>query len=64
MGAAVLGKGALIGKMENLRAEPVWKRGKDLAVRFSYTAGGRDISVAAFFRKTVQGWKLVRVAQV
>lgn len=63
MGAAVLGKGAVIGKVEELKAEPVWKRGKEMVVRFCYVVDGRDVSVITMFFKTTQGWKITKIVQ-
>lgn len=62
-GAAVLGKGAVIGKMEGLQAEPVWGQEKEMEVKFGYTVDGRDVSVLATFYRTGQGWKITRVLQ-
>ena len=61
--AAVLGKGAVIGEVEELKAEPVWKRGKSMLVRFDYKADGRDVSVTATYYKTKQGWKITKIVQ-
>ncbi|MCL6557717.1 MAG: hypothetical protein K6U74_02730 [Firmicutes bacterium] len=63
MGAAVLGKGAVVGKVEGLKAEPAWERGKEMAVRFDYSIDGRSVSVLSTFYRTTQGWKIVKVVQ-
>lgn len=63
MSTAVLGKGAIIGKVEGLNAEPVWARGKEAVIRFEYTVDGRNVSVLAFFYRTAQGWKITKIAQ-
>lgn len=63
MGAAVLGKGAVLGKIEDLRTEPVWKRGKELVLKFRYIVDSRNVSVMAIFFKTEQGWKITKVIQ-
>ncbi|MBE3573775.1 MAG: hypothetical protein IMW95_12655, partial [Moorella humiferrea] len=64
VGAAVLGKGAVIGKVEDLRAESVWERVKIMLVRFSYQVDGRDVSVLAGFFRTKQGWRIVKINQI
>lgn len=63
MSAAALGKGAVIGKVEGLRVEPVWERGKKIVVRFNYNVDGRDVSVMTTLYRTRQGWKVVKIAQ-
>jgi len=63
MSAPVLEKGALIGKAEDLRTEPVWKSGKKLLAKHYYIADGREVSVTAAYFKTKQGWKIVKVIQ-
>lgn len=63
MGAAVLGKGAVIGKVEDLRTEQVWERGKELILRFGYKVDSRNVSVLTAFYRTEQGWKIVKLIQ-
>lgn len=63
MGAAILGKGAVIGKVEALRAIPVWEKGKEIMVRFGYKVKNRDVSVIVELYRTGQGWKITRVLQ-
>ena|GEM_PF-2090740 len=64
MSQAALGKGVLIGKVEEaLTAEPVWGKGKELIVRFDYKVNDRDVSVMVEFHKTVQGWKIAKLIQ-
>ncbi|WP_307403361.1 hypothetical protein [Desulfofundulus luciae] len=63
MGAAVIGKGVVIGKVEELKAEPVWKRGEEAVIRFNYIVDGRNVSVLAFFYRTVDGWKITEIVQ-
>lgn len=64
MGAAVLGKGAIIAKAENLHVEPVLARGKEMVLKCGYKLEGKDVNVALELYKTVQGWKIARVVQI
>ncbi|SHE97116.1 hypothetical protein SAMN02745218_01175 [Desulfofundulus australicus DSM 11792] len=64
MGGAVLGKGAVIGKVEKLKAKPVWKRGKSMLMRFGYQVESRDVSVLAGFFRTKQGWRIMKINQI
>lgn len=63
MGAAVLGKGAVIGKTEGLQAEPAWERGKSLVVKLGYRLEGKYVSVITAFYRTGQGWKIAKIIQ-
>lgn len=57
MGATVLGKEAVIGKMGNIKAESVCERGKEMIIRFDYEAVGKHVSVVVtFFRRNGVGW--------
>lgn len=64
MGAAVIGKGVVIGKVVDLKVVPVWKREKNMLVRFGYQVESRDVSVLAGFFRTKQGWRIVKINQI
>ncbi|AEG15970.1 hypothetical protein Desku_2438 [Desulfofundulus kuznetsovii DSM 6115] len=64
MGAAVIGKGVVIGRVVDLKVVPVWKRGKSMLVRFGYHVESRDVSVLAGFFRTKQGWRIVKINQI
>lgn len=62
-GAATLGRGAVIDKVEDLKGKPVWGKGNKITTVFAYKADGRDVSVMVELYRTKQGWKIVRVFQ-
>ena len=41
----------------------MWKREKELVIRYGYAVDGRDVSVMVVFFKTGQGWRIVKVTQ-
>lgn len=55
----MLGKGKVIGRVDDLQAKLVWARGKEMVVEFGYKVDGRDITVLADLYKTIQGWRII-----
>lgn len=63
MSLAMLEKGTVLGEIKELNMESEWNRDNGLVARFSYRLHDRDISVLAWFYKTHQGWKIVKIVQ-
>lgn len=64
MSEVAIGKGAVIGRVEKLKAEPVWKQGKSMAVRFSYKVDDRNVSVFAVLYRTIRGLRIIKIHQM
>ncbi|WP_156274763.1 hypothetical protein [Neomoorella glycerini] len=57
----VLGKGKVIGKVDDLQAQLVWVSGKEMVVKFSYKVDGREVNKIAMFYKIGKRWYIIHI---